>query len=327
MAPRQTDAARDETTSRDETDETSARRSAPALTGVDADSGVDAATLQRTVEALSECHDDALSKAVCEGIFDPQQAIDWIGRYKRLLLYERDRSALRAEVPALAGRLRELVSAVPLPAGVEVETVVTRAIARLPEIRTWLSEDVEAAFEGDPAAKSFAEIVVSYPSIKAILVHRIAHELYVQQVPLLPRIMSEHAHDRTGIDIHPGARIGRRFFIDHGTGVVIGETAEIGDGVKLYQGVTLGALSPRHGESARGVKRHPTLEDDVTVYAGAKILGGDTVIGRGSVIGGNVWLIDSVPPGSKVVAEPPRQRVRRRQDGEASAAMQLHWDI
>ena len=190
-----------------------------------------------------------------------------------------------------------------------------------------LAEDVEAAFEGDPAAKSFAEIVVSYPSIRAIAIYRIANALVRLGVPTLPRMMTEHAHDRTGIDIHPGARIGRRFFIDHGTGVVIGETTQIGDNVRLYQGVTLGARSPRHGEALRGVKRHPNIEDDVTIYAGATILGGDVTIGRESVIGGTVFLLDSVPAGSRVVAEPPSYLVRRKGVESRSGPRQLHWDI
>ena len=168
--------------------------------------------------------------------------------------------------------------------------------------------------------------MVSYPSIRAIAIYRIAHELHLLDVPILPRMMTEHAHDRTGIDIHPGARIGRRFFIDHGTGVVVGETSEIGDNVRLYQGVTLGTTSPRHGATLRGVKRHPTIEDDVTIYAGATILGGDVVVGRGSVIGGNVFLLDSVPDGSRVVGEPPRYLVRQRKGGRGDPR-QLHWDI
>jgi len=158
--------------------------------------------------------------------------------------------------------------------------------------------DVRAAVEGDPAANSADEVILAYPSVAAITVHRIAHFLYERQVPLLPRIMSEYIHHRTGIDIHPGATIGRSFFIDHGTGIVIGETAQVGDRVKLYQGVTLGALSV--SRSMRGRKRHPTIENDVTIYSGATILGGDTVVGTGSVIGGNVWLVTSVPPYSKV---------------------------
>lgn len=182
-------------------------------------------------------------------------------------------------------------------------TVVMRLLDRLPAIRDLLNKDVQAAFDGDPAAKSVEEVIFSYPAIEAITVHRIAHELYLQDVPMIPRIMSEYAHGETGIDIHPGARIGQRFFIDHGTGTVVGETCEIGNNVKLYQGVTLGALSfPRtaDGELIRHHKRHPTIEDDVTIYSGATILGGDTVIGRGSVIGGNAWLTESVPPGTKI---------------------------
>jgi serine O-acetyltransferase len=163
---------------------------------------------------------------------------------------------------------------------------------------------------------------VAYPSIQAVAIYRLAHELFSLGAPVLARVMSEHAHSRTGIDIHPGARIGRRFFIDHGTGVVIGETSEIGDRVQIYQGVTLGALSPRRGEHVRGKKRHPTIEDDVTIYAGATILGGDTVIGRGSVIGGNVWLTRSVPPHTRVVLETPKLSV----EGKARPKG-CDWDI
>ncbi|MCB9630887.1 MAG: serine acetyltransferase [Sandaracinus sp.] len=182
------------------------------------------------------------------------------------------------------------------------EDIVLRLFAAIPEIRRVLNSDLEAAFEGDPAADSIEEIVFSYPSITAITAYRIAHELHEARVPMIPRILAEWAHGKTGIDIHPAAVIGERFFVDHGTGVVVGATAVIGHNVKLYQGVTLGALSvPRRGETR---KRHPTLEDDVTVYAHATILGGDTVIGQGSVIGGNVWLVQSVPPGSKVFGRP-----------------------
>jgi serine O-acetyltransferase len=184
-------------------------------------------------------------------------------------------------------------------------------MAKLPDVRARLEEDVRAAFDGDPAAKCYDEIVFSYPGVLAITVHRIAHELYKQQVPLLPRLLSETAHRHTGIDIHPGARIGRSFFIDHGTGVVIGETTLIGDHVKMYQGTTLGALSfPRDacGALIRDAKRHPTIEDRVTIYANATILGGDTVIGKGAVIGASVWLTHSVPPGTKVIIETPKLR-------------------
>jgi serine O-acetyltransferase len=184
------------------------------------------------------------------------------------------------------------------------ESVVMRLFDKLPELRALLNEDVIAAYEGDPAAQSVEEVIFSYPVIQAITTHRIAHELYKEDVPMIPRILSEHAHGKTGIDIHPGAQIGHSFFIDHGTGTVIGETSIIGNHVKLYQSVTLGALSPRRTEAAvhRHRKRHPTIEDNVTIYSGATILG-DTVIGQGSVIGGNVWLVESVPPRSKVTYE------------------------
>ena len=173
----------------------------------------------------------------------------------------------------------------------------------LPQVREMLSEDAEAAFKNDLAARSFEEVVFSYPTLAAITAHRVAHILYRRGVPMIPRILAEDAHSRTGIDIHPGARIGRRFFIDHGTGVVVGETTEIGDDVKLYQGVTLGALSTartRPDDSRCAEKRHPTIRDRVTIYSGATILGGSTVIGEDSTIGGNVWLVRSVPPGSKI---------------------------
>ncbi len=190
---------------------------------------------------------------------------------------------------------------------IDPEVVVERFLQRLPAIRGELALDVEAAFNGDPAARSCEEVIACYPSILAISIHRAAHELYLQDIPLIPRMMSEYAHRVTGIDIHPGARIGLRFFIDHGTGTVIGETTEIGNNVRLYQGVTLGALSlPRKStRSLVGVKRHPTLGDDVIVYSGATILGGETVIGKGSIIGGNVWITESVPERTKVILSSP----------------------
>ncbi len=197
----------------------------------------------------------------------------------------------------------------------EAEAIVWDLLDRLPALREMLAEDVEAAYLGDPAAHDHDEVILSYPCVQAIFVHRIAHDLFTRRVPLIPRIMSEYVHGRTGIDIHPGAQIGRRFFIDHGTGVVIGETTVIGNNVKLYQGVTLGALSfPKdaNGSLVRHIKRHPTIEDDVVIYAGATILGGETVIGRGSVIGGNVWLTHSVAPYSKVVIEEPHIRIVTR---------------
>lgn len=182
------------------------------------------------------------------------------------------------------------------------ENVTQHLLTQLPKIRQMLKGDVGAAFDGDPAAKSYEEIVISYPCITAIATYRIAHELYLKQVPLVPRIMSECAHSRTGIDIHPGAKIGKNFFIDHGTGVVIGETTIIGDKVKIYQGTTLGAMSfpkDERGRIIKGGKRHPTIEDNVTIYAEATILG-DIIIGKNSVVGGNVWIKESVPAGVTV---------------------------
>jgi serine O-acetyltransferase len=186
-------------------------------------------------------------------------------------------------------------------------------LRRLPEVRYVLEQDVESAYVGDPAAKSHHEIVFCYPGLEAITVYRVAHELVHLGVPLIPRMMTEHAHSKTGIDIHPGARIGPGFFIDHGTGVVLGETCDIGRNVKLYQGVTLGALSfPRDaaGNIIRGKKRHPTLEDEVVVYANATILGGETVVGHHAVIGSNVWLTKSVAPHTVVSLEKPSLRMK-----------------
>ncbi|MCF8068884.1 MAG: serine acetyltransferase [Desulfobacterales bacterium] len=183
-----------------------------------------------------------------------------------------------------------------------------KILETIPSLRKILATDVRAVFDGDPAAKSYDEIIFSYPGVYAITVYRIAHKLVEYNVPLLPRVMTEHAHGLTGIDIHPGAKIGKRFVIDHGTGVVIGETTVIGKNVRIYQGVTLGALSlPKDaGEKLRNSKRHPTIEDDVIIYSGATILGGETIIGSRSVIGGNVWLTESVPPDTKVLIEVPR---------------------
>lgn len=187
-------------------------------------------------------------------------------------------------------------------------------LAAIPELQRILATDIMAVAEGDPAAKSYDEIIFSYPGVFAITVHRIAHQLYILGVPLLPRIMSEYVHGETGIDIHPGAVIGRRFVIDHGTGVVIGETSEIGNNVRIYQGVTIGALSVPKGriEEMKGRKRHPTIEDDVIIYSGATILGGDTVIGARSVIGGNVWITESLPPDTQVLIESPRLIFRKK---------------
>ncbi len=178
--------------------------------------------------------------------------------------------------------------------------VTVEFLRKIPKIREYLEGDLEAALEGDPAARNYDEIILAYPGLYAITVNRLAHELFLLDVPLIPRIMTEHAHSLTGIDIHPGATIGRHFFIDHGTGIVVGETTLIGDNVKIYQGVTLGALSTRGGQKLKGVRRHPTIEDNVTIYSGASILGGETVIGHDSIIGSNAFITSSIPAGTRV---------------------------
>lgn len=199
-------------------------------------------------------------------------------------------------------------------------------LRRIPEIRGVLEQDAQAAFAGDPAAKSYPEVIFCYPGLEAVSIYRLAHELLLLDVPLIPRMMTEYAHSKTGIDIHPGARIGPSFFIDHGTGVVIGETCDIGRHVKLYQGVTLGALSfPRDaaGNLIRGMKRHPTLEDEVVVYANATILGGDTVIGHHAVVGSSVWLTHSVPPYTVVSLEKPSLRMKGPESKEVPFVYQI----
>lgn len=185
-------------------------------------------------------------------------------------------------------------------------------VTRLPKIARMVQLDLEATFDGDPAAGSREEILFSYPGLFAILVYRVAHELYEMKIPILPRMMTEYAHSHTGIDIHPGAQIGDHFFIDHGTGIVVGETTIIGNRVKLYQGVTLGALSTRDGHHSQPGKRHPTVEDDVTIYSGATILGGNTTIGRGSVVGGNAFLTSSVQKDTRVVIHAPETVFKSR---------------
>ena len=203
------------------------------------------------------------------------------------------------------------------------EEVCEEFFKRLPYVQQMLLKDVQAGFDGDPAAKSREDVVISYPGLFAIFVYRIAHELYTQDVPFLPRIMTEYAHSRTGIDINSGAKIGEYFFIDHGTGVVIGETTTIGNNVKLYQGVTLGALSTRKGQQLSGVKRHPTIEDNVTIYSNSSVLGGETVIGENTIIGGNTFITESIPANSKVSAKSPELVIKKpRTHVEASNV----WD-
>lgn len=207
----------------------------------------------------------------------------------------------------------------------ESQKIALTFLKKIPHIREYIETDVQAAFDGDPAAFNKEEIIISYPGLYAIFINRIAHELYKLSVPLIPRMMTEYAHSKTGIDIHPGAEIGKYFFIDHGTGIVIGETTIIGDNVKVYQGVTLGALSTRGGQKLKNKKRHPTIEDNVTIYSGASILGGETVVGKDVVVGGNAFITKSIQAGARVSiknqelscnydAEHPVERAELEQD-------------
>jgi serine O-acetyltransferase len=214
----------------------------------------------------------------------------------------------------------------PGDAGEEASEAVRRFLGRIPELRRVLATDVEAAYDGDPAAYNRDEIILSYPGIYAIMVNRAAHELHLLGVPLIPRMMTEHAHSVTGIDIHPGASIGHHFFIDHGTGIVVGETTVIGNHVKIYQGVTLGALSTRGGRLLDGVKRHPTIEDHVTIYSGASILGGSTVIGEGVVIGSNAFITKSIPERTKVSVKNTELQLLSDRKQPVEALQEEFWD-
>ncbi len=200
-------------------------------------------------------------------------------------------------------------------------TAMNAFYERMPDVRKLVVEDIKAAYEGDPAALTFAEVKLAYPGLLAVVSHRLAHELYRLDIPIVPRVMSEWTHSRTGVDINPGARIGHGFFIDHATGVVIGETCRIGNNVKLYQGVTLGAKSftlDEHGRPVKHIRRHPTVEDNVVIYANAAILGGDTVIGRNSTIGGNVFIMESVPPNSFVATKHPELHIKTHDQGASA---------
>ncbi len=205
------------------------------------------------------------------------------------------------------------------------ENVCAGFFEKLPEIQKMLLKDVQAGFDGDPAAKSKEEIIFSYPGLFAVYVYRLAHILYLEKVPFIPRIMTEYAHGRTGIDINPGATIGEYFFIDHGTGVVIGETTEIGNNVKLYQGVTLGALSTRQGQQLANVKRHPTIRNNVTIYSNSTVLGGETVIGENTIIGGNTFITESIPANTKVSAKSPELVIKKPRT-EVSASNIWDWE-
>ena len=257
----------------------------------------------KTIEIL-----ELLRRLIFPGFFDEHRlSTDSIDEHVRRLLeevsgllYEQIRHALRcAQNRRSDARRGDACDA----CDVEARKVTLAFLDRVPDVRRMLSLDLQAAYDGDPAAVNTDEVIFCYPGLDAVFTHRVAHELYKLKVPMLPRMMSEYAHNETGIDIHPGATIGESFFIDHGTGVVIGETCVIGRHVQIYQGVTLGALAPKDGQMWRGRRRHPTIEDHVTIYGGAIILGGETVIGEGAEIGGSVFLTRSVPPYHKVRME------------------------
>lgn len=258
---------------------------------------------------------------------NPSEIIDILNDFRQLLFpgYFGTDQPTRTSAPYFAGQMLHSIyerlypqirAALAYQEGARSRSVELRAeeaaaelMAELPRLQKLLLIDVEAALNGDPAAGSKEQIILSYPGLRAIFTYRIAHELYIRNIPYIPRIMTEHAHSRTGIDINSGATIGEYFFIDHGTGVVIGETTNIGNNVKIYQGVTLGALSTRAGLKLAGKKRHPTIEDDVTIYSNASVLGGNTVIGRGSTIGGSAFITSSIPPFSRVSMKTPELTV------------------
>ena len=241
-----------------------------------------------------------LRDLVYPGFFKTEFYNVYTMRNKVLMLIEDIIYKLRKQIKTAIHYIPEYMNAEEKTISEKAEELTFAFLERIPKIREYIETDVQAAYEGDPAAFNRDEIIFSYPGFYAIMVNRIAHELYNLEVPMIPRIMTEHAHSRTGVDIHPGAKIGEYFFIDHGTGVVIGETTVIGNHVKLYQGVTLGGLSTRGGQSLRGVRRHPTIGDNVTIYSNASILGGETIIGDGCIISGNCFITASVPPGMRV---------------------------
>jgi len=260
---------------------------------------------------------ELMRRLVFPGFFDEQKIttenvhfhVDQLLHKTRTVLYDQVRSALRYEVARVDGNEQAVNCD---NCDDLAERTTQEFLGHIPELRRLLALDVQAAFDGDPASVNTDENIFCYPGLDAIFVYRVAHVLWELEVPMLPRIMTEYAHNETGIDIHPGATIGESFFIDHGTGVVIGETTEIGKRVKIYQGVTLGALSTKGGQAWRGRKRHPKVEDDVTIYGGAIILGGETVIGTGSTIGGSVFLTQSVPPHHTVTMKDPELTVKEK---------------
>lgn len=276
----------------------------PTISNVDSESRINRAVVLEILENLRYI--------VFPGYFEKRNlksiSVEYhVGELLEDIQYNLTKQVLRAlqHEPAYAPKNDEEAFA-------QADCLVTQFLRKLPKIRELLATDVQAAYEGDPAAFNTDEVILSYPGLFAVSVNRIAHELHVLGVPLIPRMMTEYAHSLTGIDIHPGATIGKYFFIDHGTGVVIGETTCIGNNVKIYQGVTLGALSTRGGQSLRSVRRHPTLMDNVTVYSGASILGGDTVIETGAVIGSNAFVTSSVPANTRVSIKNPELQFKDR---------------
>ena len=273
---------------------------------------------------------------------DKDVIIDMIGKLLRIVYpgYSRDRSYRIYNAKHNLSMLIEDVmynlskqTALVLQSSMDAEAAKGKAqeislafFQKIPEVRAMVQTDVAAAYDGDPAASSVDEIIFCYPGLFAITVYRLAHVLYVLDVPMIPRIMTEYAHGTTGIDIHPGATIGKNFFIDHGTGIVIGETTVIGNGVKIYQGVTLGGLSTRGGQSLRGVKRHPTIEDNVTIYANASILGGNTVIGRDSVIGASAFITKSIPACTTVTNKSQELQFKPRTCEGCTKATEPFWE-
>lgn len=251
------------------------------------------------------------------GYYGRQDLTDETIRYHVGCLLTELRGALTRQVELCLCHQAEACAGCTESCSGEARKVTDRLLARLPELRRTLLSDVQAAFDGDPAASNLDEVILAYPGLLAVTVYRVAHELYLMGVPLMPRIMSEWAHTNTGADIHPGAEIGASFFIDHATGIVIGETSHLGASVKLYQGVTLGAIShpkDERGRVIRGTKRHPTVESNSTLYANATVLGGQTVVGEGSLVGGSVFLTRSIPKGAKVAIRPPELTVKSPTD-------------
>lgn len=270
--------------------------------------------MQKLTDAIREdYHKSRLMDTIQWEKFPERTAVNGIlQQLHKMVFFQMAETKLDEKVPKLYAELYSQMSKV-CPKE-QVEELCKAFLNRIPKVRAKVETDLKAAFDGDPAATGYDEIVLAYPGLYAITVYRLAHELYKLNVPLIPRMMTEEAHSTTGIDIHPGATIGEYFFIDHGTGIVVGQTTIIGNHVKLYQGVTLGGLSTRGGQSLAGAKRHPTIEDDVTIYAGATILGGETVIGRGCVIGANAFVTKSIPANTTVIMKSPELLLRSREE-------------